>query len=62
MENSKIREKIGDYFLDLSKVVFGGAVLATVTNLGVGNQLIVLIFGIFATLMFALVSVVILMD
>ena len=62
MERTKINEKIGDYFLDLSKVIFGGAVLATVTNLGSGNPFIVLFFGIFATLMFALISVLLLMD
>ncbi|MDR3133255.1 MAG: hypothetical protein LBU42_04445 [Prevotellaceae bacterium] len=48
MERKKIREKLGDFFIDIAKLVFGGVVLSIILDLEM-NKMIVLSAGIITT-------------
>ena len=48
-------EKIGNYLLDISKLVFAGVVLSTVLDLE-ASKTSVLFFGVYATSVFALMG------
>ena len=54
-----MKEKIGDYLLDTSKLVFAGVVLSTVLELEVSKPNII-IFGIYASFILALIGFLIL--
>ncbi|MCH8318581.1 MAG: hypothetical protein IIA88_08805 [Bacteroidetes bacterium] len=49
-----MREEIGKFFVDIAKLVFGGVVLGTIFNIGDIPQLTLLLFGVLATLIFAI--------
>ena len=53
MDNNEYRKELGKYFLDVSKLIFGGVVLATILKLENINRALVLGLGLFATLIFA---------
>lgn len=57
-EESKIKEKLGDFFLDIAKLVFAGVVLSTVLDIS-ENKTMVLVFGISATTLFSAIGFVI---
>ncbi|MDR0692501.1 MAG: hypothetical protein LBF69_05640 [Prevotellaceae bacterium] len=52
MERKKIREKLGDFFIDIAKLVFGGVVLSIILDLEM-NKLIVLSVGAISTAILA---------
>jgi hypothetical protein len=47
-----VREKLGDFFIDIAKLVFGGMVLTVILDMN-ENKWIVLLSGIMATLLIA---------
>ena len=51
-----MREKIGDYLLDISKLVFAGVVLGAILDVGGISQTAVLISGATATIFFAFIG------
>ena len=51
-----MRQKIGDYLLDVSKLIFAGVVLSSILNFEGVPKLLVLVLGAFATLITALVG------
>jgi hypothetical protein len=53
---SMIRKKIADYLLDISKLVFAGVVLSGIFRIEGVSHLTVLILGISATVVFALIG------
>ena len=46
MERKEFDKELGKYLLDLSKLIFGGGVLATILKIEDINRLIVLISGL----------------
>jgi hypothetical protein len=48
MKGKKIREKLGDFFVDIAKLVFGGVVLSVILDFEM-NKTVVLLSGIIAT-------------
>ena len=44
-----INEKLGDFFIDIAKLVFGGVVLSTLLDI-TSDKLLVLLLGIGATI------------
>jgi hypothetical protein len=44
--NKNLRKEIGKYFVDISKLVIGGAVLSTVIDMGVVPKSLILITGV----------------
>ncbi|MDR2449782.1 MAG: hypothetical protein LBD52_07475 [Prevotellaceae bacterium] len=48
MNGKKIREKLGDFFVDIAKLVFGGVVLSVILDFEM-NKTVVLLSGIVAT-------------
>lgn len=48
-----LRKEIGNYLLDISKLVFGGAVLASVLKIEDFNKLWILLSGTIVTLVLA---------
>jgi hypothetical protein len=50
-----MKETIGNYFLDISKLIFAGVVLSAVLDLDV-SKISVLFVGIYATSVFALMG------
>ncbi len=49
-----MRKQIGDYFIDVSKLVFGGVVLSTVLDIDSVPKMSILIIGICATVLLAI--------
>jgi hypothetical protein len=54
--NFIMKEKIADYLLDISKLVFAGVVLSGIFKIEGVSQLAVLSFGISVTIIFALIG------
>jgi hypothetical protein len=50
-----INEKLGDFFIDIAKLVFAGVVLSTLLDI-TSDKLLVLILGISATVVFVIVG------
>lgn len=46
-----INEKLGDFFINIAKLVFAGVVLSTLLNMEVDKQS-VLLLGVFTTVVF----------
>ena len=46
-----IHEKLGDFFIDIAKLVFAGVVLSTLLDMEVDKQS-VLLLGVFTTVVF----------
>lgn len=46
-----INEKLGDFFIDIAKLVFAGVVLSTLLDMEVDKQW-VLLLGVFTTVVF----------
>ena len=46
-----INEKLGDFFIDIAKLVFAGVVLSTLLDMEVDKQS-VLLLGVFTTVVF----------
>lgn len=51
----KMKEELGKYFIDISKLIFGGVVLSQVINI-TENKYIVLILGLMAAILFAIIG------
>ena len=56
MDQKEIDKEVGKYFLDVSKLVLGGVVVATILKVENLNRFLVLIFGLIGTLTFALIG------
>ncbi|GEM_PF-1684319 len=54
MNKSEFDKEVGKYFLDVSKLILGGVVLATIIKIEDINKLFVLLLGIIAAIGFAL--------
>jgi len=52
-EKESLRAKIGDYLVDVSKLIFGGVVLSTILNIQSVPRGSVLAVGCLATIFFA---------
>ena len=52
-KNEPLRAKIGDYLVDVSKLIFGGVVLSTILNIQSVPKGSILIVGGLATVIFA---------
>ena len=50
-----INEKLGDFFVDIAKLVFAGVVLSTLLDMEVDKQS-VLLLGVFTTFVFVLIG------
>ena len=59
MKREKIWEQLGEYLIDISKLTFGGVVLSVILDIS-DNKPLVLIFGIFATIIIAVLGFLIL--
>jgi len=55
-EKGSLRVKIGDYLVDVSKLIFGGVVLSTILNIQSVPKGSVLIVGGLATIIFAVLG------
>lgn len=53
-EKESLRAKIGDYLVDVSKLIFGGVVLSTILNIQSVPRGSVLVVGCLATIFFAI--------
>ena len=51
--NKELREKLGAYLLDISKLIFGGVVLASIMNIST-HKLLIAILGTLSSAIFAL--------
>ncbi|MBI4778145.1 hypothetical protein HY792_04420 [Candidatus Desantisbacteria bacterium] len=51
-----MRQKVGDYLLDVSKLIFAGVVLGSILGFEDVPKMVVLILGSLATLIIALVG------
>jgi hypothetical protein len=51
-----MRKEIGNYFIDISKLVFGGVVLSAVFDIQAFSKYLVILSGIIATLVFATIG------
>lgn len=51
-----MREEIGKFFVDSAKLVFGGVVLGTILKLENFSSTAILISGIYATIILALIG------
>ncbi len=52
--DSELRKEIGKYFLDISKLIFGGVVLTSIVQLNNINRGLVMAIGVVISLMLAL--------
>ena len=52
MEQREIIKELGKYFVDISKLVFGGVVLSTILKIDNVDKWLVLILGVTATTVF----------
>lgn len=48
-----MKKQLGNYFIDISKLVFGGSVLSAILEIKDVSNLLVLILGTIATIVFA---------
>ena len=53
MDEKDFNKEFGKYFLDISKLIFGGVVLATILKIENINRVLVLALGACAALFFA---------
>ena len=60
MEGKEFYKELGKYFLDVSKLIFGGVVLATILKIENVNQGIVVSLGALATLLTSMIGFIIL--
>ena len=51
-----MKEKIADYLLDISKLIFAGVVLSTILQVDGVSKLVILSIGIYATIIFASIA------
>ena len=51
-----MREEMGKYFVDISKLVFGGVVLSAVFDIQEFSKFLIILSGIVATLVFAAIG------
>lgn len=51
-----MRQELGKYFLDLSKLVFGGIVLSQILDM-TENKMLILLFGTGAVIIFAIIGI-----
>jgi len=52
---SGMKKELGKYFIDISKLIFGGVVLSQIINI-TENKHIVLILGVIAAALFAIMG------
>ena len=55
-----LRKEVGKYFLDISKLIFGGVVIASILKIDDISKILVLIVGTVVTFLFAAVGFVVL--
>lgn len=60
MENRDFDKELGKYLLDVSKLIFGGTVLASILKIDNVNYVLVLFLGFIITIIFAYFGFVIL--
>jgi hypothetical protein len=53
MDEKEFDKEFGKYFLDVSKLILGGVVLATIIRIDNIDKIYVLLLGVFASLGFA---------
>ena len=51
-----MKDRIGNYLLDISKLIFAGMVLGVILDMGEISKIAVLITGVWATIVFALIG------
>ena len=51
-----MKDRIGNYLLDISKLIFAGMVLGVILDIGGVSKTAVLITGVWATIVFALIG------
>ena len=49
-----MKDKIGNYLLDISKLIFAGVVLGVILDIGGVSQIAVLVSGVMTTIIFAM--------
>lgn len=54
-----MKTELGKYFIDISKLVFGGVVLSQVLNIS-QNKILIIALGLMASIIFALIGFMIL--
>jgi hypothetical protein len=57
-----MREKIADYLLDISKLIFAGVVLSTILEVQGVSKFAILLTGTYATIFIAIIAFVLLKD
>lgn len=57
-----MKAKIADYLLDISKLVFAGVVLSVILQIEGASKLAILLTGICATVIFALIGFILMRD
>lgn len=55
-----MRKELGKYFIDISKLVFGGVVLSAIFDIQDFPKLLVILSGFIATLIFAVIGFILL--
>ena len=50
-----MKQEIGKYCIDISKLVFGGVVLSQVLNI-TGNKILIIVLGLIASISFAIIG------
>lgn len=55
-EDNEIRKEFGKFFIDIAKLVFGGVVLASIIKIENISRVWILLLGISATSLFALIG------
>ena len=51
-----MKDRIGNYLLDISKLIFAGMVLGVILDIGGVSKTAVLITGVWTTIVFALIG------
>lgn len=51
-KKQKFKDELGNYFIEISKLIFGGIVLGTVLNLDSIHKPFLLLWGLLVTLLF----------
>lgn len=53
MDDKKLKNELGKYLLDISKLILGGVVLATIIKIEDVNRLVILAAGLIVSIGFA---------
>ncbi len=58
---SDMKKELGKYFIDISKLIFGGVVLSQIISIS-ENKNLVLILGIIAAIFFAIIGFIVIKE